>query len=297
MSDRKLHVLRIAQRLFTEKGFATTSVQDIIEEANISKGTFYNYFRSKNECLVAILEHAYEEAIILRRELLIGENPQDANILARQITVRLVLNREQNLLPLYDAIYYSGDDDLRHFIQQHHRKELTWLAHRLIDIYGDDVRPYVADLVIVFSGILQHYLHFMNVRTLQPIDTEALVQFALLATKGVFQEMQTTGKTFIGPTIFDQFHQNEPSLEALRTQLMEQLRSFQTEELSTQSAAYITFLEEELQRRKPRLVVVGTIVRSLRESLVHTKLESAIDTFSADCWSFIDRFPHEFSNE
>lgn len=297
MSDRKLHVLRIAQRLFTEKGFATTSIQDILDEANISKGTFYNYFRSKNECLMAILEHAYEEATILRRELLIGESLEDPDVLAKQIAVRLVLNREQNLLPLYDAIYYSGDDDLRSFIQRHHRKELTWLARRFIDLYGEEVRPYVADLVLVCTGVLQHYLHFMNARTIQPVDTETLVRFSLLATKGVFHEMKNTNCTFIGPTLFKGFPKEEQSIDELREHLLQQLQTLQQHELPMQSAAYLSFIHDELQKKEPRLVIIGTIIRSLRESLVHTKLESAIDTFSADCWEFIDRISHDQKSE
>ena len=79
MNDRKRQVLLTAQRLFIEKGFSTTSVQDILDESCISKGTFYNYFSSKNECLIAILEHAHDEATVRRRELLIGQDLSDKN--------------------------------------------------------------------------------------------------------------------------------------------------------------------------------------------------------------------------
>ena len=60
MNDRKQQVLLTAQQLFVEKGFSATSVQDILDEAKISKGTFYNYFSSKNECLIAILDNGRE---------------------------------------------------------------------------------------------------------------------------------------------------------------------------------------------------------------------------------------------
>ena len=77
MNDRKRQVLLTAQRIFIDKGFASTSVQDILDESGISKGTFYNYFTSKNECLMAILEHGHDEAKVRRRELLIGQDPTD----------------------------------------------------------------------------------------------------------------------------------------------------------------------------------------------------------------------------
>ncbi|WP_052137929.1 TetR/AcrR family transcriptional regulator [Heyndrickxia ginsengihumi] len=47
MNDRKQHVMNIARQLFVNNGFQTTSIQEIIEQSGISKGTFYNYFSSK----------------------------------------------------------------------------------------------------------------------------------------------------------------------------------------------------------------------------------------------------------
>ena len=67
MNTKKRNVLQAAQRLFIEKGFRSTTVNDIIEEANVSKGTFYNYFSSKNECIIAILENARKETLIKRK--------------------------------------------------------------------------------------------------------------------------------------------------------------------------------------------------------------------------------------
>src|SRR5699024_12468289 len=65
MNDRKRQVLRTAPRLFIENGFSMTSVQHIIDEAQLSKGTFYNYFKSKSDCLLAILHGDYDEATVV----------------------------------------------------------------------------------------------------------------------------------------------------------------------------------------------------------------------------------------
>lgn len=48
MNKRKKHVMDKAHELFIENGFQHTSIQDILAASNISKGTFYNYFSSKN---------------------------------------------------------------------------------------------------------------------------------------------------------------------------------------------------------------------------------------------------------
>ena len=58
--ERKL--LNTALHLFTEKGIKKTSIQDIVHEAGIAKGTFYLYFKDKYELqdvLLAKTSHAF----------------------------------------------------------------------------------------------------------------------------------------------------------------------------------------------------------------------------------------------
>jgi AcrR family transcriptional regulator len=45
-----------AVRLFGEKGFAETTVEDITNAADLGKGTFFNYFPSKEHLLIAFSE-------------------------------------------------------------------------------------------------------------------------------------------------------------------------------------------------------------------------------------------------
>lgn len=52
---RKQELLKIAYRLFISKGYEETSIDEIIAEAQIAKGTFYFHFKSKNALLEAII--------------------------------------------------------------------------------------------------------------------------------------------------------------------------------------------------------------------------------------------------
>ena len=42
-------LLTSAFELFTEKGFKETSIQEIVDNAGVAKGTFYLYFKDKYE--------------------------------------------------------------------------------------------------------------------------------------------------------------------------------------------------------------------------------------------------------
>ncbi len=52
---RKNELLGIAQKMFYHTGYENVSVAAIIKEAGIAKGTFYHYFRSKEDLLDQII--------------------------------------------------------------------------------------------------------------------------------------------------------------------------------------------------------------------------------------------------
>jgi AcrR family transcriptional regulator len=56
-------MLYAALHLFTTKGFKETSILEIVEQARVSKTTFYQYFKSKEELLVSLFQQLAEEVI------------------------------------------------------------------------------------------------------------------------------------------------------------------------------------------------------------------------------------------
>lgn len=48
-NDKENRLLETAFKLFTEKGTKSTSIQEIVDNANVAKGTFYLYFKDKYE--------------------------------------------------------------------------------------------------------------------------------------------------------------------------------------------------------------------------------------------------------
>jgi AcrR family transcriptional regulator len=62
-------LFRAALALFAERGYLETTVEDITEAADVGKGTFFNYFPTKEHVLatygaerIAAIEHALQEA-------------------------------------------------------------------------------------------------------------------------------------------------------------------------------------------------------------------------------------------
>ncbi len=60
---RKNEILDTAQRLFIEKGYIQTSVSEIVKEIGVAQGTFYYYFKTKEDVINAIIGRYTDEII------------------------------------------------------------------------------------------------------------------------------------------------------------------------------------------------------------------------------------------
>jgi len=67
--ERYNEFLDVAQRLFYQKGYEQTSVQEIIQEIGVAKGLFYYYFSSKTDLLDAMINRMMTQAITVLQPL------------------------------------------------------------------------------------------------------------------------------------------------------------------------------------------------------------------------------------
>ena len=82
---RREQILDAAAQVFAQRGFRTASIQQVAEAAGIAKGTVYNYFDSKDDLLLALLDrlNETEERPAQFDELLHGDPRQMMGALLR----------------------------------------------------------------------------------------------------------------------------------------------------------------------------------------------------------------------
>lgn len=99
--ETRERIFRAAARLFAEHGFAATTVEDITEAADVGKGTFFNYFPSKEHVLAVLAEiqrgkiawavkemrHRREPVYLILRRLVhaLAEEPGRSRALSRSL--------------------------------------------------------------------------------------------------------------------------------------------------------------------------------------------------------------------
>ena len=130
--NTKRKIVTAAWRLFYEQGYDHTTVDEIIELSETSKGPFYHYFEGKDALLSSLsmlFDEKYEELIptltddmdsfekllYLNQELFqLIENSVSLDLLARLYSTQLTTKGEKHLLD-HNRIYYKL---LRQIVQE-----------------------------------------------------------------------------------------------------------------------------------------------------------------------------------
>lgn len=63
--QKRERLLNKAYELFTTKGFTNTSISDIVENADVAKGTFYLYFKDKYDLKDKLVEYKTQELFLV----------------------------------------------------------------------------------------------------------------------------------------------------------------------------------------------------------------------------------------
>jgi AcrR family transcriptional regulator len=77
-TERRLALERAAARLFAERGYAATTVEDIVRVAELTKPMLYRHYESKQELCVALLERCRSELVAAPLAELDGERADPA---------------------------------------------------------------------------------------------------------------------------------------------------------------------------------------------------------------------------
>ncbi|WP_163527088.1 TetR/AcrR family transcriptional regulator [Halobacillus ihumii] len=85
----KQKIIDTCIHLFDKKGFTETSIQDIVDDLGVTKGTFYYYFKSKQE-LLRDIHLNFIEYLLSKQEEIIHDTAKDSRTKLRDIVYMLI---------------------------------------------------------------------------------------------------------------------------------------------------------------------------------------------------------------
>ncbi len=162
MKEKEKKIIDSALKLFAQKGYSSTSIQEIANDCGISKGAFYIYFKSKDTLLFAILDYYYKELVelfdsikhkdITAKDKLVEQTSAFFEHALKHKDFIIMQTREQ-AIPLNDSIkqlIIQMQTDIREFSLDY-----------LLELYGEKTSPFHLDLQIMYEGLLQSFLRLL----------------------------------------------------------------------------------------------------------------------------------------
>lgn len=159
--ERRNEILDTAEMLFFAKGYARTTVNDILQEIGIAKGTFYYYFKSKEEVMDAVVMRYIDAGV-------------DA---ARQIAADPKLTVHEKLLQIIMA--QKPDTERKgQMIEQFHQAENAQLHQKSLTETILKLTPVLTE--VIEQGIQERLFHCPY--------PQATMEFLLIASQFMFDE-------------------------------------------------------------------------------------------------------------
>jgi len=185
---RKQDILDYALRLFLSKGYDKTTIEDILIKTGIGKGTFYYYFKSKEELLHEIIRSQAEAIIEAIKQ--INEKPElnaleklneiakiavqsNSKTFKQRIELVKIFNSLENLryskelsvkihdlsLPVIENIIKQGISGNIFSVNHPHLAADSYLLltdrfnHRLVELLIDNIENQTDNLSLIFNWI------------------------------------------------------------------------------------------------------------------------------------------------
>lgn len=289
MDERRVRFIETAMKLFAEKGYHATSIQDLVEAWGISKGAFYHHFASKEELLLAVLRY-YSEKMVADFTASGGDGPEKERFI-RQLTAHFSHIREYKdfLRMIVSEQLPKVNPEVERYMFRQHGHLFLWYCARLIDVYGEGVKPYVYDVAMITNGMIRQYLFFFFFRD-DAFDAEEAARFlvrrldAIVASFAADERPLLTEES-IAPWMELEERERKKQRERLTAAFVAvreaaaELEPVQAEEVRGAAAA----LEEELFRQDgpPRAYLVDALMLYLRHQQAPS-LAAAVDALSEE---------------
>jgi TetR/AcrR family transcriptional repressor of nem operon len=153
--ERRNDLLDAGQSVLVEKGIAATTLDDVTRRANVAKGTFYLYFRSKDD-LVHALQSRFADQMSERVAAAVGQADTWEGKL--DACVRACFEDYANQYELHEVLFHRGPVVHRHDDLESARTALVDVFRDLLQA-GVDAGVYQVDDVDLTAVLLYSAMH------------------------------------------------------------------------------------------------------------------------------------------
>lgn len=166
-AETKKRILSVCARLFLEQGYKETTVSQIVEASGVARGSYQNFFHTKDSILMEFVEAMFGGQFDKAR-IIAGANLPPLYIYAVETAIQLAITElNENLREIYIEVYSLPNT--AEYIFLNTTKELKQIFSAYLPDYTDSD---FYDMEIGSAGLMRGYMarkcdiHFPLVRKL-----------------------------------------------------------------------------------------------------------------------------------
>ncbi|MEN6526765.1 MAG: TetR/AcrR family transcriptional regulator [Candidatus Polarisedimenticolia bacterium] len=152
----KSRLAKAAVKLFVSRGYAATSVREIVEEAGVTKPVLYYHFQSKEGIYLHVMEAAFRQmAGIVETDVARGESPR-ARLRRLADDLFALFETHVDEARLWYAIYYGPPQGAPFFDFDSNHKKVVDGVRRLLEegiAAGEFAPGNLDDLTWIYIGV------------------------------------------------------------------------------------------------------------------------------------------------
>lgn len=122
MTKKENDIFEAAKRLFYKFGVKKVTIEEICEEANVSKMTFYKYFSNKIELAKAVIDNFYSSSLEKFEEMMRSDISAEEKV---RRTIELKLESATNLdIEFISELYKYQDDAIKELLDSWQQRSI-----------------------------------------------------------------------------------------------------------------------------------------------------------------------------
>jgi AcrR family transcriptional regulator len=169
--------------LFAEKGYASTSVREIVSLAGVTKPVLYYYFQNKEDLFRAILDWAAQELEAMLEEALKKPGSALERIVHLYRRIYQGLMEHHQLFKLINHLFFGPPQGAPGYdIERFHRRMVDVIKEIFLEGIGDGevrgINPDEATLLVLGVTDYCFHLDYLHPETIDPGRAERLLRLA-----------------------------------------------------------------------------------------------------------------------
>ncbi|CAI6081026.1 hypothetical protein PAECIP112173_03085 [Paenibacillus sp. JJ-100] len=295
MNEKRKLVIVTALKLFSAKGSAATSMQEIAELCGMSKGSLYLMFKSKEELEASTLEYCVYILMDKMSQIEHENGLTSRERLHKQFEALLKHVSELKEFLRVQLRSMMEDESQRNEQRTPQQRDieirtLHWFKKKLEDLYGPEIEPYTIDLILMTHGLLLSYVKIWF--TEMPNLTVSKMATNLLQT----MDYTAQGCLKHRPVPLIPLEQwpawiSDPQLDTAMLRhpahILKQMQEIASRELPSGQTRNdvletIAILRQEIMEFSPRRAIILGMMRNLEDipllEPLHSELQHIMDT-------------------